>query len=70
MEKVKKVVEWFKSQPVPFKVISFAAAVLLALAALFFSSCSRSTLRFKGQGQVEFDYVGSERPVVVQSSNE
>lgn len=46
---------------------TLVTSIVAALAAFFMSSCSRSVLTFRGQGDVEFRYQGSNAPVVVKS---
>lgn len=59
METLRKFFDVLKSLPLWSRVVT-----LLALAALAFalSSCSRSVIAFKGTGELEFVYKGSNGP--------
>ena len=61
LEFIKQLVGWLKTQPTTIRlivVILFAAL----LAVLSFTSCARSSMRFKGTGEVEYIYKGSLGP--------
>lgn len=63
---VRKFVEVLKSLPTWGRIV-----VLLAMASAAFalSSCSRSTIRFKGEGTIDYMYKGTNGPTLV-SQNE
>lgn len=56
-DKLTAFLSWFKSLDTGWMITVFVILVLSA-AVLLFGSCSRSTLRFKGQGDLEYEYVG------------
>jgi hypothetical protein len=63
---VRKFFDVLKSLPTWSRIV-----VLLAMAAVAFalSSCSRSTIRFKGEGQIDFMYKGTNGPTLVSNQD-
>lgn len=68
LESIKQLVGWLKTQPTTIRLI---VVVLLAalLVALSFTSCARSSMRFKGTGEVEYFYKGSLGPDLSSDKN-
>lgn len=58
-DKITQFVAWFKTLDLPWMITVFVVLTLSSVV-LLFGSCSRSTLRFKGNGEVEYTYRGSE----------
>lgn len=61
LESIKQLVGWLKTQPTTirlFVVLLFAALLVV----LSFTSCARSSMCFKGTGEVEYIYKGSLGP--------
>lgn len=56
-DKITQFIAWFKGLDLPWMITVFVVLVLSA-AVLLFGSCSRSALHFKGQGDLEYEYVG------------
>lgn len=56
-DQITRFISWFKTLDLPWAITAFVILVLSA-AVLLFGSCSRSALRFKGQGDLEYEYVG------------
>lgn len=67
-ETILKVVDWLKGQSLP---IRFLVIILIsALIAVFtFTSCSRSTMKFRGTGEVEYYFKGSNGPDLSNSNS-
>lgn len=61
MEKLLKVLEAVVKLPKAWRYVVIAGAAAIAVAFLC-SSCARSTIRFKGTGDVEYQYRGSSGP--------
>lgn len=68
LEFFKQLVGWLKTQPTTIRLI---LVILLAalLAALSFTSCARSSMCFKGTGEVEYIYKGSLGPSLSHEKN-
>lgn len=60
-ESLKNLVGWLKGQPTTIRLIVITLLAAL-LAALSFTSCARSSMRFKGTGEVEYIYKGAIGP--------
>ncbi|WGL31109.1 hypothetical protein [Dipodfec virus UOA04_Rod_720] len=67
MEKILKIFEAITSLPRAWRYVVIAGAAAIAVAFLC-SSCARSTIRFKGTGDVEYQYRGSSGPEFSTSS--
>ena len=63
---VTKFFDVLKSLPTWSRIVVILA---MAAAAIALSSCSRSTIRFKGQGDIDFMYKGTNGPTLVSSNN-
>lgn len=61
LESIKQLVDWLKTQSTTIRliVVLLFAALLVALS---FTSCARSSMCFKGTGEVEYIYKGSLGP--------
>ena len=55
-----------KSLPMWSRIVVLLA---MAAAAIALSSCSRSTIRFKGQGDIDFMYRGTNGPTLISDTN-
>lgn len=68
LESFKQLVGWLKTQPTTIRMI---VVILLAalLVALSFTSCARSSMCFKGTGEVEYIYKGSLGPSLSHEKN-
>jgi len=68
LESIKRLVGWLKTQPITIRLI---LVILLAalLVALSFTSCARSSMCFKGTGEVEYIYKGSLGPSLPHEKN-
>lgn len=69
LEFLTKFMGWLKGQPVTLRLIIITLLGAL-LAALSFTSCARSSMRFKGTGEVEYLYKGSLGPSFTNSKSE
>lgn len=63
---VTKFFDVLKSLPTWSRVVVIFA---MAAAAIALSSCSRSTIRFKGQGDIDFMYKGTNGPTLISDNN-
>lgn len=61
LEFIKQLIGWLKPQPVTIRLIIITLLAAL-VAVLSFTSCARSSMRFKGTGEVEYVYKGSLGP--------
>ena len=61
LEFIKKLVGWLKTQPTTIRLIVITLLAAL-VAVLSFTSCARSSMRFRGIGEVEYIYKGSLGP--------
>ena len=61
VESIKQLVGWLKTQPTTIRLIVVILTAAL-LAVLSFTSCARSSMCFKGTGEVEYIYKGSLGP--------
>lgn len=61
MENFRSFIQWVRSQTRPVK-IAVVAIIAAIVAVLSFSSCARSRVLFKGQGDLEYEYVGEHAP--------
>lgn len=61
LESIKQLVGWLKTQPTTIRLIIITLLAAL-VAVLSFTSCARSSMRFKGTGEVEYIYKGSLGP--------
>lgn len=68
LESFKQLVGWLKTQPTTIRLI---LVILLAalLVALSFTSCARSSMCFKGTGEVEYIYKGALGPSFSHEKN-
>ena len=55
-----------KSLPLWSRIVVILAMAAVAIA---LSSCSRSTIRFKGQGDIDFMYKGTNGPTLISSTD-
>lgn len=60
-ESLKNLVGWLKTQPTTIRLILITLFAAL-LAVLSFTSCARSSMCFKGTGEVEYIYKGALGP--------
>lgn len=67
-ESLKNLVGWLKGQPTTIRLIVITLLAAL-LAALSFTSCARSSMRFKGTGEVEYIYKGALGPDLFNLDN-
>lgn len=56
-DQITRFMSWFKTLDLPWMITVFVI-LMLSAAVLLFGSCSRSSLRFKGEGNLEYEYVG------------
>ena len=68
LESIKQLVGWLKTQPTTIRLIVVLLAAAL-LAVLSFTSCARSSMCFKGTGEVEYIYKGSLGPSLFYEKN-
>lgn len=64
-----KLVDWLKGQSPILRVLVLLIVAALAIV-LSFTSCARSSMRFKGTGEVEYLYKGSLGPSFSSSNSE
>lgn len=62
MDKLKQFFEWIRTKPTWFRVVWLVLILGLALA-LSLVSCSRSTMLFRGTGDLEYYYKGSDAEI-------
>ena len=58
--------DMLKSLPTWSRIVVILA---MAAAVIALSSCSRSTIRFKGQGDIDFMHKGTNGPTLVSSTD-
>ncbi len=61
LEFIKQLIGWLKNQSITIRLIIITLLAAL-VAVLSFTSCARSSMRFKGIGEVEYIYKGSVGP--------
>ena len=64
-----KLMGWLKGQPTTIRLIVITLLAAL-VAVLSFTSCARSSMRFKGTGEVEYIYKGSLGPPLSNSNSD
>lgn len=62
MDKLKQFFEWIRTKPTWFRVVWLVLILGLALV-LSLASCARSAMLFRGNGDLEYYYKGSDAEI-------